>query len=301
MDSSWTHGEKKEALRLAEMGIPPVTSVLALSTMFGLNPGVVWSLMNRPHRHYRTFNIPKGDGVRQISAPRVLLKIIQKWIAFHLAKLYVHPSHVYGFIQSRSHVEAAAIHCGANWVFSADIADFFPSTSERTVNNAFRSLGYGPQSSELLSKLSCLNGGLAQGAPSSPVLSNLCMKVVDGQLDSLAERHAIRLTRFADDIVFSGYGVPPDDLEKAVRDIVTENGWAIAEKKVSLDRSPSRLKVHGLLVHGDSVRLTKDYRNRIRAYRHLLENNKIREDDLQRVLGHLEYSNFIEKFGSRSG
>lgn len=295
MAGVWEPNEIDDARRVTELGLPPVTSVMALATMVGLNPGLVWSMRHRPHRYYRSFGIPKGTGVRQIDAPRVLLKVIQKWISVHLQRVYFAPDHVYGFVPAASHVDAAAVHCGAHWVFSLDIADFFPSTQEAQVFQAFRALGYSEQSADLLSKLSCLRGGLAQGAPTSPVLSNVCMMAVDQQLAEVALEHGLRLTRYADDIVFSGIGDPPADLEQKVRTIFEATSWTVAESKVSLDVAPARLKVHGLLVHGDAVRLTKGYRNRIRAYRHLMNRNAIRDEDLATVRGHLEYSRYVDQ------
>ena len=297
----WGPNEAEEAKRVIELGLPPVTSVMALATMLGLNPGLIWSIRHRPHRYYRSFNIPKGKGVRQIDAPRVLLKVIQKWISVHLQRVYAAPGHVYGFVPDRSHVQAAAAHCGAHWVFSLDIADFFPSTREAQVVNAFQSLGYSEQSADLLAKLACLRGGLAQGAPTSPVLSNICMAAVDQQLAEVAFAHGLRLTRYADDIVLSGTGVPPADLEQKVRAILAATPWTVAEGKVSLDVAPARLKVHGLLVHGNAVRLTKGYRNRIRAYRHLLNRSAVRDEDLPSIQGHLEYSRYVDQVAEAAG
>lgn len=291
----WAPNEADEAKRVIELGLPPVTSVVALATMLGLNPGLIWSIRHRPHRYYRSFNIPKGRGVRQIDAPRVLLKVIQKWISVHLQRVYTAPDHVYGFVPDRSHVDAAVVHCGAHWVFSLDIADFFPSTREAQVLQAFQYLGYTEQSADLLAKLSCLRGGLAQGAPTSPVLSNICMAAVDKQLATVAFTHGLRLTRYADDIVFSGTGDPPADLERQIRAILAATPWTVAEGKVSLDIAPARLKVHGLLVHGKAVRLTKGYRNKIRAYRHLMQRAAIRDEDLTTVRGHLEYSRYVDQ------
>ena len=129
MAESWEPSETSEAKRLVDLGIPPVTSPVALATMFGLNAGIVWSMQNRPLRYYRSFRIPKGNGEREIDAPRVLLKIIQKWLSVQLARAYAPPVHVYGFVPNRSHIDAATVHCGARWVFSLDIANFFPSTT----------------------------------------------------------------------------------------------------------------------------------------------------------------------------
>lgn len=76
---------------------------------------------------------------------------------------------------------------------------------------------------------------------------------------------------------------------------MTGRGWVIADEKEHLAELPNRLKVHGLLVHGPKPRMTKGYRNRIRAYRHLIENGKIKSEDIDKVKGHLAYAAQVEQ------
>ena len=44
-----------------------------------------------------------------------------------------------------------------------------------------------------------------------------------------------------------------------------------------------------------SARLTKGYRNRLRAFKHLLEIGRISENDRSKVAGHLSYAQSVEK------
>ncbi|MBF4249174.1 RNA-directed DNA polymerase, partial [Vibrio anguillarum] len=70
-----------------------------------------------------------GKKLRTIHSPRVALKVVQKWLGYHLSSAISFDSHVCGFIKGRSFVDAAKIHEGAKWLYSVDIADFFPSVS----------------------------------------------------------------------------------------------------------------------------------------------------------------------------
>ncbi|MDB5740766.1 MAG: RNA-directed polymerase [Alphaproteobacteria bacterium] len=289
--------EGAEIQRLFALGLPPVTSVDALSVMFGYNPGFVWSLINKTTRHYRQFTIPKGRGVRLISAPHVGLKAIQKWLGFHFQKSWYPNEHVFGFVPGRSHIEAAAKHLGARWTYSVDIENFFPSVSGGAVREALVRLGYRTDASlNLITRLACMNQGLAQGAPSSPIISNVALHGTDEKLAAIALQHDLIFTRYADDIVFSGKGNVPEHLSAAVKEVMVSESWVLADHKEEFVQLPSRLKVHGLLVHGETLRLTKGYRNRIRALKHLLEKGKILPDDIAVVSGHLNYSKQIELF-----
>ena len=163
---------------------------------------------------------------------------------------------------------AAAAHCGARWIYSLDIANFFPTTSMRDVAEALEQIGYPPRSARLVASLCCYKEHLAQGSPASPVLSNLVFSQWDQRLTEIATETHSRYTRYVDDLVFSGTQSMPKNLKTRVHPVIDETGWKIAEGKEHIATLPHRLKVHGLLVHGTAPRLTKGYRNRIRAISH---------------------------------
>jgi RNA-directed DNA polymerase len=276
-------------------GLPPVTSLNALAVMTGYNLGFVWSLIDRSEKYYRIFEIPKGRGTRRIEAPRVALKLIQKWLSVHFEHKWKAHEAVHGFVRRRSHITAARVHVSADWVISLDIENFFPSTPAQEVRAALARLGY--QSDESLSvlvELCCFGGRLAQGAPSSPVISNIALHQIDEEVALIAARHEAKNTRYADDIVLSGKGAVPDNLFDALEGPFVGTPWRLSDRKRSVAQLPNRLKVHGLLVHGDKVRLTKGYRNRIRAFRYLYARGRIAEADIQRIVGHLNYSSQVE-------
>lgn len=282
---------------LCEKQLPPVVSIRCLATLFGYSAKFTGALYKRSEKYYRTFTIPKGKKRRTINAPKVALKVIQKWFGFHLAEVVKFDGAVYGFVKGRSAVDAAALHCGADWVYSVDIENFFPSTPLAKVVAAVVAIGYPQHGAELIGKLCCYGGGLAQGSPASPVLSNLVFRDADTELAAIANAHKLCFTRYADDVVFSGKGEFPEEIKPAVRNAIESRGWKIAEEKERLAKRPNRLKVHGLLVHGEKPRLTKGYRNRIRAFRHLLAKHAIDDDDFARVMGHISYATSVEKDG----
>ncbi|MEQ1520815.1 MAG: reverse transcriptase domain-containing protein [Aestuariivirga sp.] len=142
----------------------------------------------------------------------------------------------------------------------------------------------------------CYYGFLPQGAPTSPILSNMVFADIDGQLMELATKHSLRLSRYADDITFSGLGEMPKDLPNEIDSLFANSPWKISEEKKCAASLPNRLKVHGLLVHGERIRLTKGYRKRIRAYKHLLGQGKIKKDDVDAVKGHLMYAEQVVKY-----
>lgn len=288
------HGD--EVRRIVQLGLPPAISLRTISTLFGVSAELIGAMSRAPERYYRVFKIRKGKKVRTIQAPKVALKLIQTWFGGHVARTIELPDCVFGFVPGKNGVkEAAAVHCGSDWVYSLDLRDFFPSISSQQVAAAIQAMGYSDDASAVLVRLMTLHGRLPQGSPASPVLSNVVFSKTDTELSLLARDKGVRYTRYADDLVFSGVDPAPEDLQQAVRGIVIANGWTIADDKEHFAMRPARLKVHGLLVHGPRPRLTKGYRNRLRAYKHLLAAGKIAEKDKNKIQGHLAYAKLIDE------
>jgi RNA-directed DNA polymerase len=253
-------------------------------------------MIKHPDRYYRRFSIPKGKRRRYIDAPKVALKVIQTWVGYHLARAVKLQPGAVGFVPGLSAVDGAARHCGCNWVFSTDLVDFFQTTNIEQVKRALQEFGYSGRGAETLAGLACLRGNLAQGSPCSPILSNLVATNLDKSIQEYADNNRLTYTRYADDIVLSGTDAPPEGLQDFVVQQIKANGWQVSEDKTRLVSSPDRLKVYGLLVHGEKPRLTKGYRNRIRALKHLRDTEKLDPERTYEALGHLSYARSVEEW-----
>ena len=134
-----------------------------------------------------------------------------------------------------------------------------------------------------------------QGSPASPIVSNIAFNNIDNQFSEISKKYGITYTRYADDIVFSGKSIFPEYIEEEVKAAIAETEWKISERKTEKAMSAKRLKVHGLLVHNDYLRLTKGYRKRIRTFKHLLKYDKAKLEDISKIKGHLNYADFISR------
>lgn len=290
------HDREKYGVEIEELvhkRLPPVASTQCLATLFGFSTKFLHSMRSNPETFYREFEIRKGKKVRKISSPRVALKVIQKWFSYHAQKSVAFDDNVFGFIPEKSFIDAATTHCGCNWVYTIDIKNFFPSIKPEAVTTSLIGLGYSAEAARFLSEICCLDGGLPQGSPASPFLSNLVFSGVDGELKKIAEETNTTYSRYADDINFSGKGGWDPKIQEMVRELLAENGFERAEGKENLRVHPQRLKVHGLIVSGKYPRLTKGYRNRIRAYKHLIENGRVEDDSMDAIRGHLSFAKSV--------
>lgn len=286
---------EQEIRDLVARNMPPVVSARCLAVLFGYSHAFVNSIALQNYKYYRVFKIRKGKKKRVIQAPKVSLKVIQKWFGSHLSNALTFEDNVFGFIPEKSAALAAKQHTNARWVYSVDISDFFPSTPESVVSSSLMSVGYSEKASKLMAELCCYGDFMAQGSPASPVISNVAFSELDSQLKLIANEYDLRMTRYADDIVFSGVDEFPEEIKNQVKKLFETTSWSLSEEKEYFSELPKRLKVHGLLVHGDNPRLTKGYRNRIRAYKHLLANGLVKDKDLARIMGHVKYSESIDK------
>ncbi len=287
---------ESEIRRLVNLGLPPIVSTRCLATLLGYSSTFVKAIQKRNVKYYREFQIRKGQQKRSIQAPKVALKVIQKWIGHHLGQSLEFEECVYGYVKGRSAKQAALQHIGADWVYSVDIKNFFPTTNLALIEQALISAGYSSEASKNMGPLLCFEKHLAQGAPSSPVISNLVMKPYDRKLLEISKFYDVTYTRYADDMVFSGKNDFPENLKVKVDELFSASDWTLSETKryFADSRIGQRLKVHGLLVQSESVKLTRGYRNKIRAYKHMLKSGKVNSEDELRLEGHVKYSDYID-------
>lgn len=160
--------------------------------------------------------IPKRDGSsRRLSIPPFLDRVLQRALLDHLTPaLDPHMSErSYGFRPGRSRMQARdrilqLYEAGLRTVVESDVADFFDSVDYWRVAVRLRALlGNDPLVDQVLAFVSApaeVDGelqprqrGLPQGAPLSPLLSNLILDDLDHDLD-----HAgYQMVRYADDFV----------------------------------------------------------------------------------------------------
>jgi len=245
----------------------------------------VAKLLNIPHkrlvyhlylvnseRRYKTFTIPKkSGGERQISTPITALKIIQQKLNQVLQAVYQVKPSVHGFVQDKNIVTNAKAHVKKRYVLNLDLENFFPSVNFGRVRGMFMGIPYHlpPDVATVLAQICCHNNQLPQGAPTSPMVTNMICGKMDSQLQRLAKDCKATYTRYADDITFSttlkdfpadlAYIVNEDEGEKIVLgnlgeihlgvrllSIIRENGFNVNEKKTRLQTKGNHQEVTGL-------------------------------------------------------
>lgn len=239
---------------------------------------------------YRETTIPKKTGgFRDISIPSPELLTVQQNLYRNVLRLLPKSKHAMGFVPGRSIAMHAAIHASRQCVIRVDIKDFFPATSNARVAETFRGFGWSEDSIQAILHLCChpTKGGLPQGAPTSPALSNIVNAHLDNTLAKLSYAFETRYSRYADDLTFSTSrrfhrrSVQVAKLISIVRQILTQHSYQINDAKTKVMGAGRRQVVTGLVVN-DKPQLPRHIRRRLRAADH----RRRAQQQLETVIGH---------------
>jgi RNA-directed DNA polymerase len=216
---------------------------------------------------YLSFKIPKrSGGERLIEAPATPLKIIQHKLNQVLQTVYQPRASTQGFVLKRSIVSNARLHVRQHYVLNIDLKDFFHSINFGRVRGLLMAVPYSlpERVATLIAQICCHRNRLPQGAPTSPVMSNMICARLDSNLQRLARDHGCRYSRYADDITFSTHRhhfpgavahvrETSERLEPvvgtSVREIIQANGFEMNPEKLRLRRKDRRQEVTGLTVN----------------------------------------------------
>lgn len=245
---------------------------------------------NHAFHRYRQFKIKKkSGGFRQITAPRnrsfmMLLQSVNEI----LKAMYTPSEHAMGFTEERSVVTNADVHKGKNYVFNIDLKDFFPSVEQPRIWKRLQLTPFNfPVSiASILAGLCSMrevrkdaNGKdyfayvLPQGAPTSPIITNMICDTLDRRLAGLAKRFGLHYTRYADDITFSSMHnvyAEKGDFRKELDRIIKNQGFTINEAKTRLQKLGGRQEVTGIIV-SEKLNVSKKYVREIRSLLYIWE------------------------------
>ena len=277
------------------------------------------------YKIYRSFQIKKkSGGFRRICVPNQDLLKVQRYIdRFILGKIKAGP-YSYAFEKGQSIVDCAQQHLGCKWLIKIDLRNFFESLSEIQVYRVFREHGYQSLISFELARICTKEsqsaiknqsrwwknghkagiesyhsdkiGHLPQGAPTSPKLANLIVKSLDTEIACIAETFGLVYTRYADDLTLSTDSdafnrKSAKEIIRKIYEILPKHGLMPHPQKTQIVPPGARKVVLGLLVDGDNVRLSKEFRSKLECHWYFCAKNPI---------GHANQRGFDSLFGLKN-
>jgi RNA-directed DNA polymerase len=295
-----------------------------------------------------------SGGQRWICVPAIEVRAVQNWIAAHIlnspgATARLSEASV-AYSKGCSILHNAEQHAGAPWMVKIDIHNFFESVSERQVYWVFRKLGYSALLSFEMARICTRvappavdrfrqrdvkwrwneqNGGLRhsapydasqsghlpQGAPTSPMLSNLIAVKLDDQVTAIASEFGGVYTRYADDLIVSfseGSRATCQALLQRIRHVLGDHGFVVNRKKTHILGPGARKTVTGLIVNDAQPRLKRQTKNHIEVALYYIDKKGLIEHArfvrskhpiayLNHLSGLIEFARSIEPaFGERA-
>lgn len=224
------------------------------------------------HDLYREFYIPKrSGGLRKIDAPEPslmgALRNLKDLFERDFSALY-HTS-AFAYIKHRCTIDAVKRHQQneSKWFAKFDLSKFFDSTTMDFVLGQFKMLfpfcllweiDGGVDELRKALDLAFLDGGLPQGTPISPLITNLMMIPVDFKLSNALNKfnnqHYV-YTRYADDFIISSkYDFKFRDIENLIKDTLSgfSAPFTVNEKKTRYGSSSGSNYNLGVLLTSDN-------------------------------------------------
>ena len=265
--------------------------------MLGYAPrGLAFVLYKGPATgRYTSVGIPKrSGGSRTLHVPDEHLKRLQKALLDVLVacnediatEVGRADKFSHGFEKDKSIITNAWQHKKRRYVLNVDLEEFFPSINFGRVRGFFiknKHFALNPDAATIVAQIACHQGGLPQGACTSPIISNLVAHILDVRLGKLAAAAKCTYTRYADDLTFStnqkdfppsiAFQVPGTAgdwvLSDALKNKIGSSGFVLNAKKTRMQCRPSQQTVTGLTVN-EKVNIRAGYYKAARAMCHSL-------------------------------
>lgn len=235
------------------------TSFEKLANLFGMCSRDFFLLIKNPSIYYCDYTIPKRNGgVRHISSPTLQLMAIQREILKQiLLPKFKAPSCCTGFVKNKNIIDNVKPHLKNIYVLKMDVKDFFPSIKQQQVQKLFETLEYSKKVSSILARLCCRYGSIPQGAPTSPILSNMVMQAVDEKIVQLCDNYNFVYTRYADDITISSNNEINPDIALQIQKFLAEDGFEVKKEKTHFYGKNSKKIITGVSISSGVPKLPR--------------------------------------------
>ena len=224
------------------------------------------------HELYKSFCIPKkSGGLRHINAPVAeLMDALRRQKTMYEEDFHVlYHTSAFAYIKHRCTVDAVKRHQSnqSKWFAKLDLHDFFGSTTLDFVMSMFSmvfpfsevvKIPEGKAQLRKALELAFLDGGLPQGTPISPLITNVMMIPVDFKLSKAFrdyDKQQFVYTRYADDFIISSkYDFDVHKVEKLVVDTLKSFGapFSINASKTRYGSSAGRNWNLGVMLNKDN-------------------------------------------------
>ena len=243
---------------------PFIYDTYQLARTIAVPRNMLFELARCAQKHYKLIMLrKKNGGLRYIHSPDKDLKHAQVQILKKVLNNIEVSQYATAYIKGKKLKDNASPHINHKYLLKMDITDFFGSiTYLQVISSAFNSNMYPVQIGAMLTSLCCLNDVLPQGAPTSPMLSNIVMKNFDDIIGNWCKEKNITYTRYCDDLTFSA-DIPLYNVYLKASDMLMRRGFEVNENKTKFITNSSSQRVTGLTVN-EKVSIPREYKRQLR-------------------------------------
>lgn len=247
---------------------PFIYDTYQLAAFFGIRHGDLFRTLRNINTYYTEITLRKRDGSpRKIHAPYGILKMMQSFILKRILVCFPISQYATAYCVGARIKNNAEPHVGKKYLLKMDLSDFFGSIRFDQIYSTIFNTKYFPRHiGTMLTTLCCYKDVLAQGAPSSPAVSNLVMRHFDDTIGEWCKKRGIVYTRYCDDLTFSGDVSLYPVYEKA-KSMLEAMGFELNAKKTHFITNATRQSVTGLTVN-KKVTVSSEYKRLLRQECH---------------------------------
>ena len=270
-DTTSTVTYERESIRQELVGTVNVNALTRSLEQFNER----WGHLREVNRHdlYTTFYIPKKTrGMRKISAPKqelmTALRDLKDVFESRFHAMY-HAS-AFAYIKGRSTIDCVKKHQSneSRWFAKLDLHNFFGSTTSDFVMEMLSMIfpfsevmktDNGRSELELALELAFLDGGLPQGTPVSPLITNVMMIPIDFKLSNSFrdfKNQRFVYTRYADDFIISSrYHFDVREVENEIKRVLSsfDAPFTVNEQKTRYGSSSGSNWNLGVMLNKDNT------------------------------------------------
>ncbi len=204
----------------------------------------------KPHKRPRMVVSPKGQ-------MRTLQKRLYRCV---LAPGLDRSPYSHGGVPGRSVLTNVRGHIGQPFLFTADVADFYPSIHWTRVVRLFTDLNCSSDVARICARICTYKNRLSQGLLTSPILADQLMRPVDDRIAAACHKLDASYTRFVDDLAVSApFDLKPSGIPALVFGILRRHGFAAHAGKQFFGQVDARASITNIRFHRGHPDVRKEY------------------------------------------
>lgn len=241
----------------------------------------------------------KNGGYRKLYIPtektRVVLDQLHENLSRLMSKVFNHSE--LGRKLLPTPIENASNHLHCKHLLKTDIKNFFESITAHEVEKSLITLlSIDERRAKFISRVCTVNSRLAQGYPTSSIISEIVFFDLDNRLYKLAKKNHLVYSRYVDDLCFSSSDYIEPRFISDIQKVLADKELVLNPKKTNFSNKGQQMKLTGIcLNHGTTISRKTLKQTRAELHQLLLSEHNPSTKELARIEGKLNwFSSVIE-------